>query len=141
MEQPPATVRPSSSKRRAKFMAGGGIVGLVLIALVGSAMTRPDATSFYLTASELVQKGPTPAGQDTRVNGQVVDGSLQRDGLESTFVITDGDATVTVTTDRPLPSAFKGGADVVAHGAFDGTVFTADEVLAKCPSKFQPATS
>ena len=143
MDQLPEQVRtaPDSPQRRLKFLAGGGVIGLVLISLIGWSMTRQDATSFYLTTTELVARGATPPNQDTRVNGRVVDGTLEHAGLNSTFTISDGKSDVTVTTDRPLPSAFKDGADVVAHGAFDGTVFTADEVLAKCPSKFQPASS
>ena len=129
----------SSSKRRAKFIGGGGAIALVLIGLVFSAMTRPGATDFYLTTSELTAKGATAPGQAVRVNGRVVEGSVQRDGLTTTFTVTDAKADVTVTTDQPLPSAFKPGADVVAHGTFDGTTFTADDVVAKCPSKFKPA--
>ena len=129
----------SSGKRKAKFLAGGGVIALVLIVLVGWAMTRPNSTSFYLTASELVSRGATAPGEAVRVNGRVVDGSIVRDGLATTFTITDGSGEVDVTTNQPLPSAFKPGADVVAHGDYDGSTFTADEVLAKCPSKFQPA--
>lgn len=135
-----ATPPPGSTKRRLKFLMGGGVATLVLLSLVGWAMTRQDATSFYLTTSELVARGATAPGQTVRVNGRVVAGTLAHDGLASTFTISDGKNDVTVTTDRPLPSAFKAGADVVAHGTFDGTTFTSDEVLAKCPSKFQPAS-
>lgn len=128
-----------SSRRKAKFIGGGGAIALVLIVLVGWAMARPGSTSFYLTTSELTAGGATVAGEAVRVNGRVVGGSIVRDGLTTTFAISDGKADVPVTTDQPLPSAFKPGADVVAHGTFDGTTFTADDVVAKCPSKFKPA--
>jgi cytochrome c-type biogenesis protein CcmE len=69
----------------------------------------------------------------------VVEGSVERDGLETTFVISDGTSEVVVSTDRPLPDSFRDDAatQVVALGSFDGRVFTATEVLAKCPSKFK----
>ena len=133
-------LQPPSSKRRAKFLAGGGVIAVVLVILVAWAMSRAGATSFYLTTSELVQRGPTRAGHDVRVNGRVVEGSVQRDGLTTEFTITDGRTEVEVTTDVALPDAFKPGADVVAHGTFDGTTFTADGLVAKCPSKFKPAS-
>jgi cytochrome c-type biogenesis protein CcmE len=72
------------------------------------------------------------------VSGSVIDGTIQRSGLVTDFAITDGKARVTVETGQPLPSAFKAGANVVASGSFDGSTFHASEVLAKCPSKFQP---
>jgi cytochrome c-type biogenesis protein CcmE len=128
-----------SNKRRAKFIAGGGAIALVLLGLIGYAITRPGSTSFYLTASEVTAKGATPAGEAVRVNGRVVEGSIAQKGLTTDFTISDGKSDLNVTTDVALPSAFKPGADVVAHGYYDGTTFTADDVIAKCPSKFKPA--
>ena len=125
-------------KRRAKFLVGGGVIAFVLIGLMAWAMARPGSTSFYLTTSELLHRGSTPAGAEDKVNGTVVPGSIQRDGLVTDFAITDGRSRVTVETRQPLPSAFKVGANVVAGGSFDGRTFHASEVLAKCPSKFQP---
>jgi cytochrome c-type biogenesis protein CcmE len=44
-----------------------------------------------------------------------------------------------VTTDQPLPDAFKDRSEVVARGSYNGDVFRASQVLAKCPSKFKAA--
>jgi cytochrome c-type biogenesis protein CcmE len=130
-----------SVRRRtgAKFIVGGTIIGLTVIGLVVWAMARPGSTAFYLTTSEVAARGPTSGGHPYRVNGNVVPGTVQRDGLETTFAITDGKTDVVVVTDRPLPDAFRDDADteVVALGSFDGRMFTATEVLAKCPSKFK----
>lgn len=127
-------------KRRAKFLIGGTVIVFVLGGLMAWAMARPGSTSFYLTTSELLHRGATPQGAEDRVNGKVVDGSIQKSGLTSHFTITDGKSTVAVETRQPLPSAFKAGISVVARGTFDGQTFTASEVLAKCPSRFQPAS-
>ena len=140
MEQSLGLEQPSSPKRRAKFVVGGAIVGLVLALLVAWAMTRAGATAFYLTTSELVARGPTTAGEKVDVNGKVTAGSIEHDGLETTFEISDGKAEVLVTTSVDLPDAFRAGADVVANGDFDGQIFTADKIVAKCPSKFKPAS-
>ena len=130
--------RPSP-KPRAKFVFGGAIVFLALLGLVGWAMNRPQATAFYLDVGEIQAMGSTPAGEEVRVNGKVVDGSIDRDGLRTTFAIVDGDREMLVSTDQPLPDAFRDASEVVARGSYDGEVFRASQVLAKCPSKFEAA--
>ncbi|HVF54271.1 MAG TPA: cytochrome c maturation protein CcmE [Actinomycetota bacterium] len=131
---------PPAQPNRRKFLIGGAVIALTLVGLVGWAMGRPGSTSFYYTTSEVLALGAAPASTDLRVSGKVVDGSIERDGLTSTFDLTDGRSVVTVTTDQPLPDTLKNGSDVVARGAFDGDSFTASEVLAKCPSKFKAKT-
>ena len=128
----------TSSKRRAKFIVGGALVALTLIALTVWAMARPGSTAFYKTTSELVAMGPAAASTEGfRVNGKVVPGSIEQDGLTTTFRITDGSSEVTILTDQALPDTFREYADVIAEGSFDGSMFTARQVSAKCPSKFK----
>lgn len=120
-----------------KLVIGGAVIVLTLTGLVAWAMGRPGSTTFYYSTSEVLALGPTTGPQEVRVNGKVIPGSVQREGLHSTFDLTDGQEVVTVTTDRPLPDTLKANSDVVARGSFDGQTFTASEVLAKCPSKFK----
>jgi cytochrome c-type biogenesis protein CcmE len=124
-------------KRRAKFGIGVGVIAVALIALTAWAMTREGSTAFYMTPTELQALGST--SESYRVNGDVVKGSVDRDGLTTAFSVTDGETKIQITTDRPLPDAFYSSdpVEVVALGTFDGRVFTASEVLAKCPSKFK----
>lgn len=133
-----------SPKRRAKFAIGGGIIVFALLGLVVWAMARPNATAFYYTTSELQAASVASETEDYRVNGNVVPESVVRDGLETTFDITDGTTAVTVVTDETLPDAFwtameagSSEVEVVAQGRYDGSRFTASQVLAKCPSKFK----
>ncbi len=105
--------------------------------LIVWAMTRPGSTAFYLTPSEVQALGATDLGRDFRVNGTVVPGSIERDGLATTFLVTDGSTDISVFTRAPLPDTFKSRSEVVAKGHFDGEAFAAQEVLAKCPSKFK----
>ncbi|CAN5533417.1 N/A [soil metagenome] len=129
----------TSSKRRAKFLIGGAVVVFALVGLVGWAMSRPQATAFYMSVGEIQALGATSPGNDLRVNGKVVSGTIERDGLETTFAITDGGHDMIVSTDQPMPDAFRNGSEVVARGHFDGELFAASQVLAKCPSKFKAA--
>ena len=132
------SVRPSP-KRRAKFAIGGAVVVFALLGLVGWAMSRPQATSYYLTVSELQAGGAVASDHAYRVNGRVVPGSIRRDGLATSFLLTEGGERIAVTTKTALPDAFKDGSEVVARGSFDGRTLAASEVLAKCPSKFKAA--
>lgn len=127
--------RPSS-KRTIKFVVGGLVIALTIFGLIGWSMTRPGSTAFYMTPTELVA---APPAEDIRVNGDVIKESIERDGVVTTFDVTDGETTLTITTDRPLPDAFYSddGVEVVAEGAYSAGVFEASQVLAKCPSKFK----
>lgn len=129
-----------SSKRRAKFVVGSAALAFVLVGLVVWAMARPGATSFYVTPTELLTSGGSGV-TDYRVSGKVVPGTIVREGLATTFTVTDGDTRLTMVTDRPLPDAFKDGSEVIARGRLDGDAFVATEVLAKCPSKFKAKVS
>ena len=128
---------PVSPKRRAKFAIGGLIVLVAVGTLVLWAMNRPGSTAFYLTPSEVQALGPTDMAHDYRVNGKVVPGSIVRSGLRTRFLVTDGSTEITIQTRAPLPDTFKNRSEIVAKGYFDGHTFSAQEVLAKCPSKFK----
>lgn len=139
---------PSSDrKRRAKFVIGGGVVLLSLITLVAWAMARPNSTSFFYTPTEVLDL-PQQAGlEEYRVNGKVLPDSVEREGLTTTFAISDGKTDLDLTTDQALPDAFwtamandSSEVEVIARGRLDGSTFVATEVLAKCPSKFKAKT-
>jgi cytochrome c-type biogenesis protein CcmE len=125
---------PALPERRAKFWIGGAIIVAAIAGLIWLAMTQPGAASNYTTPSEL---GSTTTTEQVQLAGKVAPGSIDRDGLTTTFVVTDGDTDIEVTTDSPMPDAFRESSEVVATGTFDGEVFAATRVLAKCPSKFK----
>ena len=136
-------IAPAPARRRLKFLVGGGLIALALIGLVVFAMTRPNATSFYMTTTEIQAAGASVSSGDVKVNGDLVQDSVVEDGITSTFDITDGSSQLTVTTDSTLPDAFYSDSDVIeiiAQGQYDGDTFTATQVFAKCPSKFKAKT-
>ena len=111
---------------------------LTLFGLVGWAMSRPGSTSFYMTVGE-VHAGATQTSE-VKVNGKVEPGSVTKDGLTTSFAITDGSEQLDVRTQSTLPDAFYSDTDdveVIAQGRFDGQLFKASNVFAKCPSKFK----
>jgi cytochrome c-type biogenesis protein CcmE len=136
-ESGPAAAPPQVANR--KFIVGGAVIVLAIVGLVVWAMNRPGATAFYLTTTELAADGAPNAAHEYRVNGNVVPGTVQRNGLVTRFAITDGKTEMVIRTGSPLPDAFRDDAEteVVAQGSFDGHTFIASQVLAKCPSKFK----
>ena len=120
-----------------RFAAAASVVAAAIIALV--VFSLKGSTAYYVTPGELAAAHVSPTGH-VRVAGRVVPGSIHRQGPTTTFDVSDGGATVAVTTEDLLPDAFAPGGEVVAEGAMmshAGTrVFSAAKVLAKCPSKF-----
>jgi cytochrome c-type biogenesis protein CcmE len=121
-------------------------VGIVLIVagvggLAAWAIASPGSLSYYVTPSELALQGNQAMGHQLRVGGQVAKGSLHRDGTTVRFDVTDGHNNVPVTYHGDVPDTLKAGTDVVAEGMLqpDRTLI-ATRVLAKCSSKFAPAS-
>jgi cytochrome c-type biogenesis protein CcmE len=96
---------------------------------------------YYLTVGEFLDRsGREDLGENFRVNGNVVDGSIERTAgkLGAAFVMTDGARQLRVSFGKETPDTFVDGSEVVVEGAMgaDG-VFEAHTLLAKCPSKYE----
>jgi len=135
-----------SRKRRAKFALGGLAVVAIVVGLIVWAMARPGSTAFYLTVSEVVA-GSSASSEEFRVNGYVVPDTLDQADTTTSFAITDGTAELPIVTEETLPDAFytayendPSAVEIVAQGSYDGEMFAASQVLAKCPSKFKAKT-
>ncbi len=126
------------SRRPTKLVVGAVVIVAVVAGLIVWAMNRSDATSFFVTTSQVARLGPAAADHEYRVGGRVMAGSVRHHGVRTTFRLTDGRDPLTVTTRAALPDTFKAGASVIAQGTYSGHVLRADQVLAKCPSKFKP---
>ena len=126
-------------RRRLKFLAlATGIVATMVFIL---AVGIQGGMVYYVTVSEFVETGAT-AGDNFRINGNVEPGSIERKpgGARVLFVMTEGSESLTVDYEGIIPDTFVDDANVVVHGVLqaDGT-FKADELLAKCPSKYEAA--
>jgi cytochrome c-type biogenesis protein CcmE len=77
-------------------------------------------------------------GQRLRLGGLVEEGSVQIDGLQARFSITDGLASVKIAFDGALPDLFREGQGIVAQGSFSGDIFQAENVLAKHDENYMP---
>ena len=96
---------------------------------------------YYLTVSEFMDPGRrTDLGDNFRVNGNVLPGSIQKhEGAPGArFVLTDGKRQLPVVYNKEVPDTFVDGSEAVVEGTLgaDGT-FVAATLLAKCPSKYE----
>ena len=122
--------------KRMVLIAGVAAAMAVATALVLSAF-RSNLVFFY-TPSQVAAR-EAPAGHTFRLGGLVERGSLQRDGLDVRFLVTDTARAVPVRYEGILPDLFKEGKGVVAQGRIgaDG-VFVAREVLARHDENYMP---
>jgi cytochrome c-type biogenesis protein CcmE len=148
-----------------KFIIGGLLIVAAIIYLIVSS-TQASA-QYFLTVDELYSKGTEIQGRDVRISGAVIGNSIQYDPqtLNLTFTVASipGDnkeieaqgglaavlhAAVTdssrqklnVVYNGPKPDLLRNEAQAIITGKMetDG-VFQADELLLKCPTKYEEA--
>ena len=117
------------------------IVGV--LAAVGAATTlvlnafQSNLVFFYTPTQVASREAPTQ--RTFRIGGLVQAGSVKRDGVDASFMVTDTVQTIPVRYRGILPDLFKEGKGCVAQGRLgsDG-VFYADQVLAKHDENYMP---
>jgi cytochrome c-type biogenesis protein CcmE len=155
--------RPASQSL--KFIIGG----LLIVAAIGYLIYSSTSANaqFFLTVEELQSRGQALAGQDVRVSGAVIGSTIQYDpqtltltftvaqvpgdnsvidaqgGLAAVLhaaVIDPSKARLKVVYHGPRPDLLKDEAQAIMTGKLgaDG-VFQANELLLKCPTKYQEA--
>ena len=130
------TTSANSLTPKKRRLLGIAVIAILLagaVALVLGAL-RENIVFFY-TPSEI------PAdieGRPVRLGGLVKDGSVKIDGLESTFIVTDGEAEIAVSFDGALPSLFREGQGVVTEGRISNGRLTASNVLSKHDETYMP---
>jgi len=117
------------------------IVAAVLYLAISGARDS-KATSYYVTIGEMQKMGGKAYSKSLRVAGNVKPGSIQRMGTHATFTLVELGNELPVKYDgaEPPPDAFKDDSQALAMGHLgrDG-VFQANQLQAKCASKYAPA--
>lgn len=122
--------------KRAAIIAGGlAAIGLASYFVLNAFQSN---LVFFFTPSQ-VAAGEAPQYRTFRIGGMVKEGSVKRDNLTVSFVVTDSLKEVPVSYTGILPDLFKEGKGVVAQGQIEeGGKFTASEVLAKHDENYMP---
>jgi len=120
------------------------VVGILLIlGMVGylAYVGFEEGKAYYHTCDEVAAMEDRVLGTDIRLAGNVVEGSIQKDGeIVTSFVLEYEGARYTVNyvgTD-PVPDTFKDGVEAVVDGQLHETgVFEGQKIQAKCASKYE----
>ena len=116
---------------------------VLILAVLGTALALilnafQSNLVFFFTPSQIAS-GEAPKGRAFRVGGLVQTGSVVRNGVDVSFVVTDQVHSVRVNYSGILPDLFKPGKGVVAQGKLqDDGRFVASEVLAKHDENYMP---
>ncbi len=134
-----STVPMSHSSKYAKF---GIATTIIVVALGYLAYTGvQQSKSYYVTIKELRGMDNSVYTKRLRVAGNVEPGSIHRTGLHLEFTLVEqgNKLPVVYTGTEAPPDTFKDNAQALAEGSFgrDG-VFHANELQAKCASKYAP---
>jgi cytochrome c-type biogenesis protein CcmE len=133
--------RSSAGGPRLKIFIAISLVTLAVGYLVFSSVRTSSA--YYMTITELKAAGPAVENKKIRVAGTVVGESIVWDAraLSLNFELTDPGGTVPVSYRGARPDMFQGGADAVVEGRYSQQKFVANNLLLKCPSKYEAKAS
>ena len=150
---------------RSKFIIGGLFILAAVVYLIFS--STQQSAEYFLTVDELKAKGNSVVDKNLRLSGAVMGDSIQYDpqtltltfdvahvpgdnaeiealgGLAAVLKAAVADPTrthVTVVYVRPKPDLLRSEAQAImtGHLGADG-IFYADELLLKCPTKYEEA--
>jgi cytochrome c-type biogenesis protein CcmE len=150
---------------RVKFIIGGALIVIAIAYLIYSS-TKASAQYFF-TIDELQARGQSMLGQNVRISGAVIGDSIQYDpqtlslhftianvpadnkqieaqgGLAAVLhaAVTDSSRTrMQIVYNGPKPDLLRDEAQAIMTGHLAGdNVFHADELLLKCPTKYEEA--
>ncbi|MEW6717000.1 MAG: cytochrome c maturation protein CcmE [Chloroflexota bacterium] len=150
---------------RMKFFIGGLIIVTAVVYLIAS--STQESAQYFLTIEELITKGDSIVGRNVRISGAIVGESIQYDPqtLDLRFIVADVPADnkeieaqgglanvlhaavtdptrerIQVVYNGPKPDLLRNEAQAImtGHMSSDG-VFYADELLLKCPTRYEEA--
>jgi cytochrome c-type biogenesis protein CcmE len=126
-----------------RYLRFGAAITVIVLALAYLAFTGiQESKSYYVTIAELQGMGPKAQAKRLRVAGTVVPGSIHRQGTGADFQLDENGLKLQVAYrgSEPPPDTFKDSSQALAEGSYgaDG-VFHAQQLQAKCASKYAPA--
>ncbi len=116
------------------------LASLVVLGIAATLILRALSEDLVYFRSPTDVAGSRPdAGALFRLGGLVETGTVEKQGEQVTFSVTDLTSNVTVTYRGLLPDLFREGQGVIVEGAFDDSgQFIAREVLAKHDETYMP---
>lgn len=159
----PVELKPSS-RGRVKFLIGGVLLLAAVVYLIVANLA--NSQEYFITVDELHANTDRYVGRNARISGVVIGDTISYDGYELSFEIAhipdsaaeiedegglaeilfqaannpNADRVRVVLYDQPRPDLLKHEAQAIVTGELgeDG-VFYADELLLKCPTRYEEA--
>jgi cytochrome c-type biogenesis protein CcmE len=112
------------------------VIGYLAFSSVGSALV------YYVTPTELLDRGEAAIGETVRLGGLVEQGSVSGPATDLTFVVTDGQHGIEVHSTVAPTRSFREGSGAVVEGALgsDG-IFEATRVIVKHDENYEVPAS
>jgi cytochrome c-type biogenesis protein CcmE len=124
------------STRTVRVLLSVLVIGGSLTALL--AMSVRESAAFYKHVDEVMVSPDLWYGKSLKLPGYVADLQKRTDSLDYKFQVTTREFSVPATYTGIVPDTFKDGSEVVLTGRLSAEGFHAEEVMAKCPSKYEP---
>jgi cytochrome c-type biogenesis protein CcmE len=131
------TPRTAPDRRRRGLPAA--LVLVAVVAALGFIAVKAlgDASVFFLNADEAVEQRGDLGTDRFRLQGKVVEDSVEETDDGVTFQVEFNDVTVDVVHRGDPPELFQPGIPVVLEGHWDGEVYASDRILVKHSSEYE----
>lgn len=130
--------------RRRRPVLSVAFGALLILAVVGFLVYQGLSNNlvYYITPSELLQKGPGANGGDFRIGGVVEQGSVHYNVRTQMlrFVLTDFKHSVNVVSHGQPPELFAPKSGCVVEGSFVNGLFSATTLMIKHDNRYYPPT-
>jgi cytochrome c-type biogenesis protein CcmE len=131
------TPRTGETKRRRGLPAVLALVAVVAALGFIAIKALGDASLFFLNADEAVAQRADLGDDRFRLQGTVVEDSVDETDDGVTFQVEFNDVTVDVVHRGDPPELFQPNIPVVLEGNWDGEVFASDRILVKHSSEYE----
>ncbi len=133
----PNEVTKSRAQGKAKFIIGGLVIAVAVAYLIFTGIQ--SSAAYYLTVDELYAKQSAMINKQVRVSGMVDTSTIDynhQDLILKFNILGEDGKSLPIVFNGPQPDQMTEGAEAIVEGKFDGSVFNAQTLLLKCPSRY-----
>lgn len=129
-----------SGSKTVKIAISTLVLGLAFSAMLYSSLS--EDTQYYKHVDEVMTQPSPWYGKRLQLHGHASDIRRKPDSLDYRFDVAYNGQVVKASYTGIVPDTFKDGSEVVVKGTLgpDGFVVEPNGVMAKCPSKYDPAS-